>query len=423
LLALLVTALELAGYPGKGRTLQALLFASAALVGLLGVAWAAGAARKVLLLYGSCLLTLVAAEAGLRLVPGLEIPTSGRYDFLFRFDDKLGWRFVPNSEEVVEFKGEYRTTVKINSEGFRDREPDKHNRAPGVAVFGDSFVTNFGVEDREVFTELVRGSWGSGLSVRNYGVNGYGQVQEMLLLDEILRSRRPALALVVLYTRNDFDDNVGAFDWIQGYKRPRCGLKSDGQIEIVCQLQEPEPPSRLVRAINETRTHRLLHQAYVSMFPEQQPVSERPPEIRYCRRDLEPREQKAMEITKALLREMKRRCDQHQCRFGVVIAPSLWQVQRPEWDRLLTNSRLDARDFDRTLPNRLLAEWCAEQEYPCLDLLPTLEAFAGTGESLYYPKEQHWNGLGNKRVADAIVAWLRPVNLGSQVAPLGSTQP
>jgi hypothetical protein len=427
----LITTLELAGYSDDSMTLQILLFAGAALVGLFALAWAAGAARKMLLLYGTGLLTLIATEAGLRLNPALDSPvwTMGGHNSLFRFDAKLGWRFIPNAEEVVEVKGEYRTTVKINSEGFRDPEPDGQTSARMVAVLGDSFVSNLGVKDEELFTALIRRQLGPGLSVRNYGVNGYGQVQELFLLDEILASRQPVAALVVVYTRNDFDDNLGEFDWVLGYKRPLCRLKDDGQIELVSPPRPPKPSPNpdstkrrwsLEQTIHKTRMYRLLRQTLQRAFPQLQPVHERAPELGYCKRVLEPREQKAVEITQALLYEMKRRCDQHQCRFGVVLAPSLWQVQQPQWDGLLADNWMDARDYDRTMPNQLLAAYCKKQRFPCLDLLPLLEARAGTGENLYYLKEQHWNALGQKRVADAIAAWLRQLSLGAQAASLGA---
>jgi hypothetical protein len=370
-------------------------------------------------------------EAALWLYPDLNPPTTEPHDFLFRFDEKLGWRLLPHAEAVIEVRGLYRTTVKTNSAGFRDRETDPEDRAPVLAVIGDSFVSNFGVEAPEVFTELMRKYLGAGVSIRNYGVNGYGQVQELLLLEEILASQRPAVVFTVVYTRNDFDDNLGILDWNLGYRRPRCWLDSAGHIEIEQHVAEPglsrkaEAPNWLApleRSIVSTRTHRLLMCVLKNAFPQRGALQLRPPELRYCKRELEDRERRAVQLTTAVLSEMNRKCHEHDCNFGVILAPSLWQVELPQWEQLLRDYRLDGRDYDRSLPNWLLATFCQEQGCPCLDLLPHLEAAAAAGESLYYPREQHWNTRGQERVAAVIENWVRTSGI-SRGIPSRSGEP
>jgi hypothetical protein len=419
-LALLIAAMEGAGLHRNGMLMQVVVIGSAFLLALLVAGWAAGIARKVMLLYATCLGTLVLIEAALRLYPELDPPTTEAHDSLFQFDDKLGWRLLPNAETVLEMRGLYRTSIKINSRGFRDREPDPIDPTPILAVIGDSFVSNFGVEASEVFTELLRKNLGGSFSIRNYGVNGYGQVQELLLLDEILASQRPAMVLIVVYIRNDFDDNLGIFDWNLGYRRPYCRLLDNQHIEIEPRVAksssapESDPAARpaLERAIVSTGVYRLFVRAFESAFPSRVAPHLRPPELRYCKQKLDERERKALDLTTALLIEMNRKCRMQDCRFGVVVAPSLWQVQHPQWEQLLRDYRALARDYDHNLPNRLLAAFCREQGFPCLDLLPELETAAAAGETLYYPREQHWNKRGQERVAMAIQTWLTDSRLG-----------
>jgi hypothetical protein len=414
-LFLLVVTVEGAGFHRQDLTMQVVLVGGVSLIALLAVRWAAGALHRILLLYASCLFTFAIFEATLSLYPDLDPPTTVQHDSLFRFDDKLGWRLLPDSEAVIEMRGLYRTTVKTNSAGFRDPEAAREDQAPILAVLGDSFVSNFGVEATEVFTALMHKDLGDRVCVRNFGVNGYGQVQELLLLEEILTSHRPAMVLVVVYIRNDFDDNLGIFDWNLGYRRPQCSLTSAGQIEIERCVQRPALPQKLEsanllpleRAIASTRTYRLLTQVLGHAFPEQVALHLLPAELRYCKRELEFRERKAVELTTALLGAMERKCREHNCAFGVVLAPSLWQVQRREWEQLLADYRLDPRDYDRSLPNRLLATFCQQNDYLCLDLLPSLETAAAAGETLYFPREQHWNRRGQERVAEAIGSWVR----------------
>lgn len=406
--------------------MQVAFVGSAFLIALLTLRWAARATHRILLLYASCLVSLAGFEAALWLIPGLIPPTNEAHDSLFRFDEKLGWRMLPRARATIEVRGLYRTTVQTNSAGFRDREPDPEDRAPVLALIGDSFVTNFGVEGPEVFTELVRKNLGGRVSVRNFGVNGYGQVQELLLLDEVLASVRPAMIAVVVYTRNDFDDNLGIFDWNLGYHRPHCWLARDGAVEIEPRVAPPKPrPSfglagwldGFENAIVSTRTHRLLAGVLSCAFCKEGALHLQPPELRYCQRELGSRERDAIQLTTALLTAMKRKCDRYQCIFRVIVAPSLWQVQRRDWDRLATDYRARSQDYDLSLPNRLLAEFCEHNGLACLDLLPALERAASAGETLYYPREQHWNKRGQERVAAAVSAWVAEfARLGQGVA-------
>lgn len=354
---------------------------------------------------------LVLAEVGLRFVPALH-PPGGKYDQLFQFDRDLGWSFRPHAEEVVASEDEYRTLVKVNSEGFREREPDP-NTAPVVAVLGDSFVSNFGVDQAEVFTRQMHGALQPAVSVRNFGVNGYSQVQELLLLDRLVRAARPALVLMVLYVQNDLDDNTGAFDWERGVRRPRCRLRGDGTLSIEAHLSEPraDPGPSPVDRLRELRLYRLLRKAFHRFRPDRVPLGEQPPEVRYCRVPMGAAERVAFETTQALMRAAEEKCASQGCALGFVLAPSLWQVEAAEWGRLLERFSLPSPSMDRRQPNRLLAQFCARQGYPCIDLLPVLEARAREGERLYFRKEQHWNALGQRRVAEALVRWIRDENL------------
>ena len=56
-------------------------------------------------------------------------------------------------------------------------------------------------------------------TVLNFGVNGYGQTQELLLLRELLATATPQLIIQVIYLRNDFADNLNS-DWL--LPRPRA---------------------------------------------------------------------------------------------------------------------------------------------------------------------------------------------------------
>jgi hypothetical protein len=379
--------------------------------------------RAALLLVG-VVFSLLLVEVLLR-VTG-RVPVGAQSD-LIRFDERLGWRFRPGARAAVFRLGEYFSDVRINSVGWRDREPGTGSaeRRPVLAVLGDSFTSNLGVEQAEVFTDLLDQALPR-VSVRNFGVNGYGQVQQLLLLEEILDEYQPVAVLVVLYVRNDFDDNLGEFDWERRYSRPRARLDASGAVVIERDFAPPQEEKSGLRLIRDTAIYRLLQRTslgWARQKLEDLPIHGIPPELRYCRRVLAERERLAFRLTLTLLRRMARMSEERGARFGIVVTPSRLQVGREDWDALLERFDLEPGAYDRRNPQAVLARGCAWMQNPCLDLLPDLERHSDAGEKLYYPVEQHWTARGNRRVAEAIEDWLPGTELGAALESRASLRP
>lgn len=142
------------------------------------------------------LVILALVEAGLRLagVPGLRDPA------VFDHDELLGWRFRPNSVDVMsgyKFRAEYR----INSKGLRDAEHD-YPKAPGtlrVLVLGDSFAEGYRVSAEDTFAERLEAAlngMGRRAEVINAGIRGRSTDQEYLYLRQEGLKYAPDLVLV-----------------------------------------------------------------------------------------------------------------------------------------------------------------------------------------------------------------------------------
>jgi hypothetical protein len=102
--------------------------------------------------------------------------------------------------------------VKLNSDGFRDREwtAGKPAGVERLACVGDSFTMGCGVADardcwpQRIGRALEERSPGR-FDVRNYGVAGYSTRREMQLVDALL-AREPPDRIVVGYCLNDAND-------------------------------------------------------------------------------------------------------------------------------------------------------------------------------------------------------------------------
>jgi hypothetical protein len=123
------------------------------------------------------------AEAFVRLF----YPQIMEHDKMFEYDPYLGWKFISNKKGAIVYQGETRHYIETNYIGFRDDPPPPdQDKIRKILVLGDSFVSNISVKDSEVFTEVLEQRL-KNTAVLNFGVNGYGQVQEYLLLQKWLR--------------------------------------------------------------------------------------------------------------------------------------------------------------------------------------------------------------------------------------------
>lgn len=387
---------------------------------------------KVLLSIGSIVVTLLLLEFLIRIF-GLYPCLESQVESLFEYSDVYGWQFIPNKCAREVAPGEVQTLVKINSTGMRDEEyslkkPPGKNR---IAVLGDSFAANLDVDSADVFTELMKKMLPDNWQVLNFGVNGYGPAQELLLLKNKVIRYEPDIVIMLIYIRNDFDDSAGTMDWIKGYKRPKATLAPNGGIILdLSPTSSPRPsegagnwPSQRdedplsIRNIYKRSLlyhfirDRLFYRFNVFMMPE----------IRLC--STQPSEETAVSyaLMKEILREVHRFARDNNIEFITVTAPTIIQVyDRTYWTRVKKKYHLADDQYDLFGPNTFIRKSCAELGIRNLDLTPALRQHAASGESLYYRHNQHWNSQGNRLVARIISDYLLENRL-VPAAPQGST--
>jgi len=168
------------------------------------------ALANLALLLASCAVALALGEAIARraLPDDRQVEaTANQYRF-YRFDPRLGWANA--ALRHGEFRRqEFAYPVRINAHGMRYREVDRAPSGKGtrVAVLGDSFAWGIGAAEAERFTERVERATGGAFELLNFGVSGYGPVQHLLVLDEVL-AFRPRAVVLSFCLGNDFADNV-----------------------------------------------------------------------------------------------------------------------------------------------------------------------------------------------------------------------
>lgn len=170
--------------------------------------------RGVSLLLSVCsvLLALIGAEAMLRWLAPSEwreiryfnhcsvIHWDKTYSL---FDSELGQWHKPNLEAPFE-NLEYQTTIRTNSEGFRDDEQSLND--PEILLLGDSFAFGWGVEEPESCAAVLENL--SGRKVLNMGSSGFGTIQQITLLQRYCDAEDVTDSKVMLlYYLNDRYEN------------------------------------------------------------------------------------------------------------------------------------------------------------------------------------------------------------------------
>lgn len=163
---------------------------------------------KLLRLLGGVLVALVLFEVGLR-VAGIRFEAS-----LYTRDRILGFALRPFAAGWSVREG--KAYVRINSDGFRDREHTLETPANTlrIAVLGDSVTEARQVEADRRFTAVAEQSLsrcpalqGHNVEVFNFGVSGYGTAQELLALRHHVWKYEPDVVLLQFYAGNDMFNN------------------------------------------------------------------------------------------------------------------------------------------------------------------------------------------------------------------------
>ena len=404
-----IIAAWLAGGLAHSVTLQVLGILGG-LSWLLGVlAWASGRGAQFVLLATSILVGLGGSEMALRwALPSEDYEMARRQ--LYMPDAGLGWRFRPSAEVVLaEPAGEFRSTVQISTNGFRDREdsPGDEDRRRMV-VLGDSFVANIAVDLDKVFVRVLEERWQGRVGVRNRGVTGYGQVQQLRLLEEVLNDLRPSVVLLMVFPLNDLADNLGELDWQHGYDRPWASMvEGELRIEDAGARAASPPRSAIVEGLKRLRLYQLARGAVLEhWFPQGVPGYRGAPELIYFQRDSQQATDRGFAVFELLLAEINERCRQHDARLGVVLAPCDWQVDEQRWETMIDAWGLDANSYDRWLPNERIEAICRRMDVAYFDLTPRLAEEAERGTPLYFQRDRHWNENANAVVADALYDWI-----------------
>jgi lysophospholipase L1-like esterase len=337
----------------------------------------------------STLFALFLSEMALRLIGFKPLYVSPERDRFWKYDSLLGWAHKPGQGGIFETP-QFRTTVRINEEGLRDREHsyERQNDVERILVLGDSFAWGYGVEESERFSQLLEASLG--VEVINAAVSGYSTDQELLWYRSEGIKYETDLVMVVM-AGNDVGDNDRELVSTIYYK-PRFALEDGHLVPKGYPVPKTSTQGRFIYSLSQrSALAYFVVQRYfdlLSLYSRIKANSNHATSpVSGISANHEP-----FGLTIALLDEMRNIAESRKAEFMIVATDRWWDSQSEE----------TYKDFINTLRT---------EGFLVLDV----ESMPGfDSEEMLIPNDGHWNPSGHAFVAEKIKALIETHQLLSQ---------
>jgi len=378
------------------------------------------ALRNGLLLIASLMLALLLGEIMVRSVyeppskelPGFRLASSDYY----QLDDELGW--IPRAGihgTHVRQRG-LTSTFSTNSFGLRDNEHsiEKPQGTKRIVVVGDSFTWGYGVNDGEVFTDVLE-TMLTNTEVINLGVTAYGLDQETEYFRRLGVRFEPDI-LIVAFCQNDIFVS-GA--WRESAFRPPADFRQETVEDTESTSHEDGLFLRLknitreksalyglvIDAVNSNRQAvKLL--VWLGLKDSLSGFSDLDGNIMPSLKVYPPTLAASWEEAMTKLRALKALTAESNTRLIVALIPALQSVEMKQLKRSLTYSEFELTDFDVDKPYRALAQFGEEENIEVINPTAAFREATASGEKLYLQWDMHFNARGHALFSSEIAAYL-----------------
>jgi len=366
--------------------------------------------------------SLLLAEIALRLfIPDTRSP--------YLYDEFTGTRLQPGLRFVFTSEG-YSSNV-INSRGLRDREHslEKPSGTYRIAVLGDSFCEAFQVSQERTFWAVLESELQAKpefrnrtVEVINFGVSGFGTIQEWQMLEHYACDYSPDLVLLAFLPGNDVRNNSPQLE--SDKRRPFARL-NNGKLQLDVSFRD-DPNEKRFRelswsafkdqAIRRSRVTHLLYQALENSRSSRTKVAEETGiDDAVFAQPKDDNWRDAWTITDGVLEAMQNGSREIGAKFVVAVLNNAVEVH-PDPDVTSSLARkLGVSDLEE--PQRRLIASGEQHGFPVIRLLERMRAIARKDHVCFHgfsnaaPCAGHWNDLGHatagKIIADDLAELLR----------------
>jgi lysophospholipase L1-like esterase len=337
----------------------------------------------------STLIALLLSEMTLRLMGLDPLYVSPERDRFWKYDALLGWVHEAGQEGIFETP-EFRTVVRINENGLRDRQHSyaRQNNIERILVLGDSFAWGYGVEESERFSQRLEEALG--VEVINAGVSGYSTDQELLWYsNEGIKYETDLVILVI--AGNDVGDNDRQLVNTIYYK-PKFVIE-EGQLVLKgYPVPETSAQGKFVYFLSQrSALAYFLVQRYFDLLSFYARIKVNSVHANSPASDITV-DGEPFKLTIALIDEIRNLAESRNAKFMIVATDRWWNYPSGE----------TYKDFVATMQS---------EGFLVLDVesLPGFDP-----EEMLIPDDGHWNQSGHEFVAEKIKALIEARQLLSQ---------
>lgn len=323
---------------------------------------------------GSIAISILMAELSFRAL-GVEMRYLNPLRSFHVQDPVYGYRGRANFQGRFASLAGFDVLVKHDNRGFRLHESEcpTDDRLPRLFVYGDSYTWGWGVEQGEVFTDLLNQHHPE-ICVVNRGLNGSGTVQQYTIFEneDLPEARRGDFVLLMLCF-NDFKDN---------YDRAKTvtAIIEDGSVRRIPPRKRFQSPfqsfikrhSYVVNAVS--RGSGTIKHLLAKWSSERKTNGKSIHEIEMVADDPQ------VIVTQYFIKQFSDRCQEAGLDFRAAIIPSASQYEQYHSQYVRILRELEVTEID------LLEGFRIEQE-------------AIGDKSLFLEKDPHWNRQGHALVS------------------------
>ncbi len=342
------------------------------------------------------------------------------------YDEFTGTRLQPGHQFV--FRSEGYSFNLINSHGLRDREHsiEKPTGTFRIAILGDSFSEAFQVSQDKTFWAVLERELQAmpeyrdqTVEVINFGVSGFGTIQEWQMLEHYARDYSPDLVLLAFLPGNDVRNNSRQLE--SDHRRPFARL-NDGELQLDFSFRD-DPIEKRFReltwsackdqAIRRSRVVHLIYRALEDLRARNEigasfGADEGGIDSTVFAPPINAAWKEAWQITDRVLEAIQKDCHEMDAKFVVVILNNSVEVH-PDPDVTASRAmKLGVSDLEE--PQRQLIASGERYGFPVIRLLERMRDIAHRDKVCFHgfpnaspsPCTGHWNELGHETAGKLI---------------------
>lgn len=367
--------------------------------------------RIILIVFGITTILLVLELYFVFFNPQKTLSRMQAFSFKCFEEGKLRWiKLTANKTCILSsFRSpNFKSTVKTNSLGLRNREIDKKDKdAKRILFIGDSFTMGWAVEENQTFVRVAEKLLNQDLKnmrfeTINAGFSAAGPSGYYIYLKKYAFDLDPDIIVVDFYLGNDITSRNDV-QWVKTDENnlPEIIRSKTMYVDYEGQLRFKNWPIKYhIPFFRESHLFVFLMDKF---FPSSPVIQYQDNTIitplvclfkQFCR-DMDKQKQEV----KNLFLGMQKIALEKQKKLIVVLIPAEFQVYMNRGQKYAIEIPL--RPIEKELPNKEFTDFFAENKIDHLDLLPFFQKEASKSQT-YLEFDDHWNQKGHQVSAEAI---------------------